>query len=58
MDGIVREAIEIEFHPYNINNDGGFCLSKSWKHFIGSLKLSEHEPDTLSDVVPHSSACL
>jgi hypothetical protein len=30
--------IEIELHPYNINIDGGFCLSKSWKPLIGTLK--------------------
>jgi hypothetical protein len=28
MYSIVREAIEIEFHPYSINREGGFCLSK------------------------------
>jgi hypothetical protein len=27
MDRIVREAIEIELHLYNINRDGRFCLS-------------------------------
>jgi hypothetical protein len=31
MDRIVREAIEIELHPYNIKREGDFCLSKSWK---------------------------
>jgi hypothetical protein len=54
MDRIVREVIEIELHPYNINREGGFCLSKSWKPLIGSLKLSGHNPRTLGDTVPHS----
>jgi hypothetical protein len=40
VDRMVREeAIEIEFHPYSVNREGGFCLSKSWKPLIGSLKL-------------------
>jgi predicted GIY-YIG superfamily endonuclease len=26
MDCIVREAIEIELYPYNINRERGFCL--------------------------------
>jgi hypothetical protein len=37
MFHIDRETIEIELHPYNINREGGFCLSKSWKSLIGSL---------------------
>jgi hypothetical protein len=41
MDRIVREAIVIELHPYNINREGGFRLIKSWKPLMGSLKLSE-----------------
>jgi hypothetical protein len=39
MDRTVMEAIEIELHPYNINREGGFFLSKSWKPIIGSLKI-------------------
>jgi hypothetical protein len=53
-DRIVREAIETEIHPYNINGEGGFSLSKSWKPLIGSLKLSGNDPRTLGDAVPHS----
>jgi hypothetical protein len=54
MDSTVREAVEIELRPYNINREGGFCLSKSWKPLIGYLKLSGHDQRTLGDAVPHS----
>jgi hypothetical protein len=54
IDRIVREVIEIELYPYKINREGGFCLSKSWKSLIGSLKPSGHDPGTLGDAVPHS----
>jgi hypothetical protein len=54
MDRIVREANEIELHPYSINREGGFCLSKSRTPLFGSLKLSGHDPRTLGDAVPHS----
>jgi hypothetical protein len=54
MERIVREAIEIELHPYNIKREGGFCLSKSWKPLIGSLKFSGHDPKTFGEAVPHS----
>jgi hypothetical protein len=53
MDRIVREAIEIELHSYNINREGGFCPSKSWKPLFGSLKFSGHDPRTFGDTVPH-----
>jgi hypothetical protein len=44
MDRIVRETIEIEVHPNNMDREVGFCLSKSWKPLICSLqKLPEHE---------------
>jgi hypothetical protein len=54
MDRIVREAIEIERHHYNVNREGGFCLGKSWKPLIGSLKVSGHDQRALGDAVPHS----
>jgi hypothetical protein len=53
MDCIVKEAIEIELHPYNISRKGDFSLSKSWEPLIGSLELSGHGPKTLCDAVPH-----
>jgi hypothetical protein len=40
MGYIVREAVEIELHIYNINIEGGFCLSKSWKPLITPLQTS------------------
>jgi hypothetical protein len=54
MDRTVREAIEIELHPYNINREGGFCLSISWKPLICSLKCSGHDPRILGDAVTPS----
>lgn len=40
MDGIIREATEIEFHLNNIS----FCLRKSWKPLICSLKDCNEPP--------------
>jgi hypothetical protein len=58
MDCIIREAIDIEIHPYNINRKGGFSLSESRKPLIDSLKLLGHDPSILDDVVPIPCACL
>jgi hypothetical protein len=38
LDRIIMEAIEIKLHPNNMNKETGFCLNKSWKPIICSLK--------------------
>ena len=38
MDRLLREAIEIEIHPNNMNRDGGFNLNKSLKPLLYKFK--------------------
>jgi len=46
MDCLIREAIEIQMQPNNINRDGGFNLSRSWKPLLHKLKKRRHPPIT------------
>ena len=38
----IREAIEIEKHPNNLNRDDGWKLSKSWAPIINRIKDAKH----------------
>jgi hypothetical protein len=53
---MVREAIEIELHPYNIKREVGFYLCISWKQLICSL----NKPDARSPRLrrPHARSAV
>jgi hypothetical protein len=38
MDCIIRKVTDTELHPSNVKMGDGFCLIKSWKPLVPSLK--------------------